>query len=163
MHPRSRSGRPMPRKLRRRILRQIETALTNIDAALAGKAFHNDDERHASLAIVRMAPSLFQTAAASAADVPPMMLSPHGHPYTKADEKRIVESMLALRHTREACPDVWAERFREHGPQPGDYETLEEARAYGLRVWDRARAKCGSGRDTSGEDAEELVSQGSAS
>ena len=158
MRPRLPGGRPMPRQLRRRILRQIDAALANIEAALAGGAFRSDDERHASLAIVRMAPSLFRTTVASAADEPPTtMLSPEGRPYTEAEAKEFIEGSQAFRHTREECPQVWAERFREHGPQPGDYETLEEAQAYGLKVCDRIHAKYGSIAD------EEPVSEGSAS
>ena len=158
MSPRSPSGRPMPRKLRKRIVRQIEAALANIDAALAGKGFHNEDEAHASLAVLRMAPSLFRSPAASAADEPPReMMSPYGRPYTEAEKKEMTEGMLSLRHTREELPDVWAKRFHEFGPQPGDFETLEEAQAYGLKVWLRKQAEYGHIYD------EEPVPEGSAS
>ena len=159
MYPqRTSGGRPMPRKLRRRIVRQIETALANIEAALAGGAFRSEDERHASLAMVRMAPSLFRTAAASAPDEPRRMLRRDGRPWTDAESRDFIESSRALRHTRDQCPQVFAELFRELGPNPGHYETLEEAQAYGVRLWDQLKAKYGVT-----PNAEPALEEGSAS
>ena len=149
----------MPRKLRKRIVRQIDAALDNIEAVLAGKPFRNDDQADATLAVLRMAPSLFRAPAASAADEPPkVMMSPYGRPYTEDERKEFVEGMLSLRHTREEIPKVWAQRFYEYGPQPGDFETLEEAQAYGLKVWRRKQAEYGHI-----SDEEPAVSEGSAS
>ena len=141
MYPRSPRGRPMPRKLRRRIVRQIETALANIDAALAGKSFRNEDEAHASFAIVRMAPRLFRIASSDEEAQSKQSLY---HPrWTEAEANDLLERLEVAEggETREKCAEIWAEKFREYGPEAGEYQTLAEAQEYGRKVWDRIQAQ----------------------
>src|SRR5688500_13912220 len=106
MRPRLPSGRPMPRKLRRRILGQIETALANVDAALAGGMFRSDDERHASLAVLRIAPRLFRPATHADDEAAARAKQPLCHPrWTEAEENDLLER-LEVGETREESAEI---------------------------------------------------------
>ena len=136
MRPRSPAAVPMPRKLRRRIVRQMRQALKNVQLALDGKGFCNDDQRHASLALVRMAPRLFRPGDAGEQEVSPI------HPrWTPAEAKDLMERLSAAGRTREECAQEWAEKLLRWGPRKGQYRTLEEAQEYGRKVWDRIQAQ----------------------
>lgn len=145
MRPRSSGGSRMPRKLRRRIVRQIEVALENIQCALSGGGFHNDDERHASLAILRMAPRLFRPATPADADAEARANQPLYHPsLTEAQADELLEVIEVDGKSREETAALFAGYFHEFGPEDGEYQTLEEAQEHGRRVWDRVMARVGT-------------------
>ena len=130
---------PMPRTFRKRILRQLKTAMKSVDEALAARSFINDDHRHASLALLRMAPRLLfrpRTPEDEEADRPPY------HPmWSEAEADDLLERMMGGGRSREECAIIWGKDFLEEGPDPDKFQTLEEAQDYGRKVYDRLQAE----------------------
>ena len=91
--------------------------------------------------MVRMAPRLFRPATPADAEAAARAKQPLYHPrWTEAEANDLLER-LEVGDTREESAEVWAEHFRESGPEPGEYQTLEEAYEYGRKVWDRIQAQ----------------------
>jgi hypothetical protein len=151
--PRPSRGIPLPRRLRKRLVRNLELALDHVEQALAGKNFENDHQRQASLAVIRSIPQLFDAREAEPSkrqlereeqqrrdDPSKRLLHPEfAHMAAELLQRMQYHRVIALCEKAghwdasdpvESFARYYTALFDHQGPTP-DYRTTEEAAEHG--------------------------------
>jgi hypothetical protein len=122
--------------LLRRTLRAMITAAGVLQRVARGGAFGNEEQRFACLGLVRLAPAMIgwfePEEEGSIRDLFHHSLSEEEKDYYEAEAKKPPM-------TREEVAESWARSFRESGSF-ASYTNEEEAREYGRKVYDNAKA-----------------------
>jgi hypothetical protein len=116
--------------LRRKLLRGACSAVSFLVAAARGEAESvTPDQFRAAATLAKLAPQLIGDLVAD----PDRF---HGPQFWTPRRVIMLEFLDGHQLTREQCAMWWGNCFCHHGPQPPNFDTLEEARAYGEMRWD---------------------------
>ena len=121
----------MANLIRRRALRGLMPVMGKLARAARGhKVFESDHEMRACIALARLAPALMGE---SPDPIDDTWWTPE-----REENARLLDEAHNI--TREQCAESWADEFRKTGADDLKYETEEQAREYGRRLWDQSRA-----------------------